>query len=147
MSRRLSVAPENLQESRRNNKMSTKTVAELLDELFKMHLHPSGREYTYQEVAKGVGGELDPTYIAKLRKGKIPNPGRNAVMLLCRFFKVRPSYFFPELQPPHDPYASQEEDSLSVALRLSRIQPHVKKKIEELLRALEQPEEGDGGSD
>ena len=125
----------------------TKTVGELLDDLFKTHLHPNGREYTYQEVAKGVGGELDPTYIAKLRKGKIPNPGRNAIMLLCRFFKIQPSYFFPELQPPHNPNATQKEDSLSIALRLSRIQPHVRKKIEELLRALEQSEEEGGQSD
>lgn len=123
--------------------MTTKTVGELLDELFKTRRHSSGREYTYQEVAKGVGGELDPTYIAKLRKGKIPNPGRNALMLLCRFFKIQPSYFFPELQPPYNPDASQKEDSLNIALRLSRIQPHVRKKIEELLRALEQPEEGE----
>ncbi|NJO81611.1 MAG: helix-turn-helix transcriptional regulator [Blastochloris sp.] len=74
--------------------MSTKTTGELLDQLFTTHRHPTGREYTYQEVSKGVGGELDPTYIAKVRKGKIPNPGRQAIMLLCRFFHVPPSYFF-----------------------------------------------------
>jgi hypothetical protein len=68
-------------------------------------------------------------------------------MLLCRFFKIQPSYFFPELQPPHNPNATQREDSLSIALRLSRIQPHVRKKIEELLRALEQSEEEGGQSD
>src|SRR5215208_5015745 len=114
-----------------------KTVGALLDDLFKQIRHPSGREYTYQEVANGVGKALDPTYIAKLRKGKIPNPGRNAVMLLCSFFKVQPSYFFPELQPPHDPDSPHEEEALSIALRSSRIQPHIRKKIEELLRALE----------
>lgn len=74
-----------------------KTIGELVDELFKTRLHPSGREYTYQEVSIGVNRELDPTYIAKLRKGKVPNPGRNSLLLLCQFFDVEASYFFPEL--------------------------------------------------
>lgn len=124
--------------------MPTKSVGELLDDLFKTYTHPSGREYTYQEVSKALDGELDPTYIAKLRKGKIPNPGRNAVMLLCRFFKVQPNYFFPELQPLHGP-ETPKEDSLSFALRSSNIEPHIKRKIEDLIRALERPDiqEGD----
>jgi len=74
-----------------------KTIGQLVDELFKTHQHPSGREFTYQEVSNGINNELDPTYIAKMRKGRVPNPGRNSLLLLCQFFEVEPSYFFPEL--------------------------------------------------
>ena len=86
----------------------TKTVAELLDALFKTQLRADGREYTYQEVTDGTGGQLDPTYIARVRKGKIPNPGRNTLVMLCKFFGVEPAYFFPELNPP----SSDEPESL-----------------------------------
>lgn len=117
-----------------NDSTPAKTVGELLDDLFKQIRHPSGREFTYQEVSKGVGGELDPTYIAKFRKGKIPNPGRNAVMLLCRFFQVPPSYFFPELKSPA---AEGDNDPLEAAVaRRGQNSPAVQRKIDELIRAL-----------
>lgn len=81
-------------------------VAELIDQLFKTYRHPSGREYTYAEVARELNDELDPTYIGKLRQGTIKNPGRNALLLLCMFFRVPASYFFPELET-----ASEQDDA------------------------------------
>lgn len=111
-----------------------KTVAELVDELFWTHRRPDGREYTYDEVSTALGGKIDPGYLSKLRRGKIKNPGREALLALCRFFKVRPDYFFPEIVAPYD--EQQPEDPMQVALRSTKLRPAVRKKIEELLQAL-----------
>jgi transcriptional regulator with XRE-family HTH domain len=118
-------------------------VAELVDELFRTHLHANGREYSYQEVSDALDGEVDASYIAKLRRGVIKNPGRHALLHLCSFFKVEPLYFFPELQPlQDDQFTTSKEDPIRAALRSKNIQPSIRKKLEELIRALE-PEEDD----
>ena len=76
----------------------------------------------YQEVAKALNDELDPSYLAKIRKGVIKNPGRDALKLLCLFFHVPASYFFPELEllsPPvtQTPETNENQvESLRVAL-------------------------------
>ena len=75
-----------------------KTVAELIDELFKTHTNPDGRELSYQEVARMTGNQLNPTHISKMRNGNIPNPTRNSLLLLCQVFNVPAAYFFPELE-------------------------------------------------
>src|SRR6476659_939354 len=83
--------------------IAMKRIADLVNDLFRTHRKPDGREYSSSEVSRALNGELDPTYMAKLRRGGIPNPGRNTLLLLCRFFGVAPTYFFPELQPPELP--------------------------------------------
>src|SRR5512145_3261988 len=115
---------------------SMKTVAELVDDLFRSHRKPNGREYSYTEVAEYLNGVLDPSHLSKLRYGQIKNPSRETLLALCRFFKVPASYFFPELELPEQPIEIPE-DPISIALRSSNVSPAVRKKLEELIRALE----------
>lgn len=116
-----------------------KTVAELVDDLFKTHTKSNGREYTHVEVAEKLGGAIDPSHISKLRSGHIKNPGRETLLALCRFFKVPSSYFFPELGPPTE-VETEHEDVLSLAAR-AKLSPEVKQKLRELIQALEDEEE------
>lgn len=117
-------------------------VAGLIDELFKTHRHPSGREYSCQEISDALENEIDASYLAKLRRGVIKNPGRNALLQLCNFFQVQPNYFFPEFQPPINEDVSQE-DPVKAALRSKKMKPGVRRKLEELIAALEPDEEED----
>src|SRR6188768_2513129 len=95
-------------EAENTNEQST---ADLVDALFLTHRRPDGKEYTYQEVSNGINGELDPSYITKVRKGIIKNPGRDALKLLCFFFHVPASYFFPELDALTAPDENSEQRS------------------------------------
>ncbi|HEY7417298.1 MAG TPA: helix-turn-helix domain-containing protein, partial [Ktedonobacteraceae bacterium] len=108
------------------------TTAQLVDQLFKTHRQPDGQEYTYLEVSKALGGELDPSYIAKVRRGVIKNPGRDALMHLCLFFRVPASYFFPELEALA-PAKEQPMDTLRVAFRSMRLSPDVQAYLEGLI--------------
>ncbi len=94
------------------------TVAELLNRLFDEHRRPDGREHTYQDIARATNGELSPTYLAKLRSGHIANPGRHHLLLICKFFRVPASYFFPELEV-FEPSAEEPspEEQLRAAFR------------------------------
>lgn len=118
------------------------TVAELVDHLFRTRLRPDGKEFTYQEVSDTLKGELDPTYLYKVRSGKIQNPGRNALKLLCLFFKVSASYFFPELedQPPRLDSARNADQQLDVALRSNNLSPESQAIVHALVRALRNKE-------
>lgn len=73
------------------------TFAELIDHLFQTHKRPDGKEYSLTEVSEALDGDVAPSYLSRLRNGKINNPGRETLIGLCRFFKVAPTYFFPEL--------------------------------------------------
>ena len=119
---------------------STNT-AQLVDQLFKVHRKPDGQEYSYQEVSKALGGELDPSYIAKVRRGVIKNPGRDALMHLCLFFGVPASYFFPELDalaPVEEGSDEESMTSLRVAFRSMHLAPDVQTYLEGLIAALRQ---------
>src|SRR6266496_3348201 len=100
---------------------SAPTTADLVDHLFKTHLKEDGREYSYQEVSKGTGGELEASYIAKVRRGVIKNPGRDALKYLCVFFKVPADYFFPDLTPLTSP--DKIQDQFKVVLRSMGLSP------------------------
>ncbi len=113
-----------------------KSIAELVDDLFKTHRKGDGTEYTYQEVMNGVGGKLDTGYLWKLRKGKIENPGRNALMLLCVFFRVPASYFFPELDDLAP--SSEADEQLQCALRSTRLPADVQNQLQQLIKVLRQ---------
>ena len=114
-----------------------KTMADLLNDLFRTHRRPDGREYTATEVARAIKqelqGDLDPSYLTKMRKGQIENPTRHTLILLCRFFQVPATYFFPELelQPPPD------DAALRVALRTTDLDPEVQEKLEELIQVMQ----------
>jgi transcriptional regulator with XRE-family HTH domain len=118
-----------------------RSIAELVDALFQTHRRPDGKEYTYQEVSNGINGELDPSYITKVRKGIIKNPGRDALKLLCLFFHVPASYFFPELDslaaPEGDP-EQQKKDNIRMALRSAGLTPEAQAHVESLIDMLRQ---------
>ena len=113
--------------------MSQKTVAELVNDLFDTHRKPDGREYSVHEVARGINGQLTGSYIAKLRRGEVKNPGRNALLLLCQFFDVPSSYFFPELDPPT---ITDEELNEVIARRVADLTPEARRRIADLLDIL-----------
>jgi transcriptional regulator with XRE-family HTH domain len=123
---------------------TTNMTAKLINDLFKEHLKPNGQEYSYQEVSKGIqtlGGELDASYIGKIRKGVIKNPGRDALMLLCRFFQVPASYFFPELSDLPTVEASPEERPLilfRMALRDMNVPDDLQKNLEGIVITFQQ---------
>ena len=73
------------------------TMAELLDRLFKVRRHPSGREYSLREVAAAMHGEVSRETIHAIRNGTNKNPTRTTLLALCVFFEVSSSYFFPEI--------------------------------------------------
>lgn len=115
------------------------TVAELVEDLFRTHCRPDGREYTNREVSLALDGQVEPSHLSKLRNGRITNPGRDTLLLLCRFFNVSPSYFFPELDMSQINEASEhpQAEALHVALRSSGLSPQVQEKLEALIRALQ----------
>lgn len=119
--------------------MSDTSVGELVDQLFKTHRRADGKEFTYQEVAARLNGEIDPTYIGKLRSGKVPNPGRNVLKLLCLFFEVPASYFFPELErkaQADDAYGLTQEKQLQIVLRSLGLAPDLQVHVQALISAL-----------
>jgi transcriptional regulator with XRE-family HTH domain len=80
------------------------SLAQRIDRLFKAHLSPKGKEYSYRQVAAAIsrtGGGLDgegvsATYIWALRTGIKTNPKMRHLQALARYFQVSPSYFFDE---------------------------------------------------
>ena len=121
--------------------MTTLTTAQLVDKLFNEHRKPDGREYSCQEVSKALNGELDASYIAKVRRGVIKNPGRDALMLLCRFFQVPSSYFFPELEAltsSEDTPGDKPKELLRAAFRSMDLSPNVQEYLEGIINALGQ---------
>src|SRR5689334_6751058 len=103
-----------------------KTIADLVNDLFRTHRHPqTQREYMNTEVSRALGGQIDQSYLAKLRKGKVDNPTRNTLLLLCQFFGVPSSYFFPEL----DIRVPPEQTSLRVALRATNLDEETQEKL------------------
>lgn len=111
------------------------TVAHLVDQLFRTYRRPDGREYSYRDVAEASQGRLAPSHLGKLRSGKVANPSRETVLELCRFFRVPPSYFFPELAQ-EEPTATPPAGQLSTTLRSMGLQSDVQESIELLVRAL-----------
>jgi hypothetical protein len=91
-------------------------VADLVNQLFDLRRHPSGREFTNREVGLALRRrQTNPAvHIQRIRTNKIKNPTRETLLALCVFFEVEPSYFFPELRamgvafkPMPDSYARQ----------------------------------------
>ncbi len=66
------------------------TLADRIDRLFRTHLSPRGREYSYREVAAAIRRAADG------RDGAKDNPTMKHLQALARFFQVSPAYFFDE---------------------------------------------------
>src|SRR5215212_4965435 len=106
-----------------------KTMAELLDELFRTHRKPNGKEYSHIEVCIGLNGEIGPSHLGKLRNGTIKNPKRDTLLALCRFFNIQPLYFFPELQTPDfNGWEQGQDDPLPAVLHSIHLAPEAKRK-------------------
>ncbi|MFE2373613.1 XRE family transcriptional regulator [Streptomyces sp. NPDC059398] len=73
------------------------TLSEKLDTLFTT-VRKEGREYTYEEVARGcaelTGGTFSKTYAWQLRTGLRDNPTKRHLEALAAFFRVPVAYFF-----------------------------------------------------
>lgn len=80
------------------------SLAARIERLFRTHLNPKGREYSYREVAKAIwsgdgrgrGEAISATYVWGLRAGVKDNPTMKHLQGLARFFQVSPTYFFDE---------------------------------------------------
>lgn len=119
-------------------------LAELVNELFRTHRRPDGREFTNREVSRALNGELEHSYLGKIRSGKVENPSRNTLLLLCQFFssvgeKVEPNYFFPELETSHDVddvlLTESEVDDI-LAKQAAELEPDARRKLAAFLRVL-----------
>jgi len=111
------------------------TVAQLLNDLFRNHLKPDGQEYTNTDVSLALNNEISVSALSKLRRGEIPNPSRNVLLLLCQFFGVPASYFFPELE--RTPTLPSQANVVGVRPRtVGQITPGVKKYLSDMEQLL-----------
>ena len=73
-------------------------LAERIDCLFRTHLSPRGREFTYREAASAMsaydGISFSSAYLWQLRTSAKDNPTIRHIEALARFFDVSPAYFF-----------------------------------------------------
>lgn len=79
-----------------------RSLAEKLDQLFKV-VHPRDRgEFTYREVAAEIQARGGPTisasYIHQLRTGAKDNPTKKHLEALAALFGVSPAYFFDDVE-------------------------------------------------
>lgn len=123
------------------------TMAELVNELFNLHRHPDGREYTHKEVEAGItraaGRKLiDASYLSKLRTGRIKNPSAGAIEALCYFFPVEVNYFFPDLTNFHNQSAGNLANEVILALRKRGGDPvALRKQLQTMIKLLTIKEE------
>lgn len=110
-----------------------KTVAELVNDLFSDNTKPDGREYSNREVSRALKGHLSSDYLSKLRRGEVPNPGRNSLLLLCQHFKVPPSYFFPEWGEASSASEGSDVSAAVLERRIADLSPEARKMIEKLI--------------
>lgn len=121
-----------------------KTMAALVNDLFRTYRHPAGREYTNKEVTRAIqerGRQFDASHLSRIRTGHVVNPGVSVIEALCLFFPVEPAYFFPSLRQLRQPDSAPTPDPVHVALRAVGLQPQVQEKLEELIRTLKHQEE------
>lgn len=117
------------------------SLSELVNELFRRHRHPDGREYTHKEVEEGIikiaGKKLiDASYISKIRTNQVKKPSILAVEALCHFFPVDTDYFFPSIVALR---SRQKPAGLGSALRRSGADPvTLKAQLKAILRGLEE---------
>lgn len=121
-----------------------RSVADLVDALFKSNTRSDGREFSYNEIATTMrersGRPVDPSHIGKIRAGLVKNPSRETLLMLCQFFKVPASYFFPELEtdaPDEERIRIQLREALRAAGLSPQAQAHLEGMVELLRRQRE----------
>ncbi len=67
-------------------------VGNKLNFLFNTVRKPSGEEYSLEDVGRATG--FHPSYIGRMRDGKVANPGREVLAGLSTFFHVDPGFWF-----------------------------------------------------
>jgi transcriptional regulator with XRE-family HTH domain len=76
------------------------SLAQRIDHLFQA-VQPHGREYSYDEVARGcealTSGTFSKTYVWQLRTGQRDNPTKRHLEALAAFFGVPVAYFFEDV--------------------------------------------------
>ncbi len=91
---------------------NTPDLAWKINRLFET-MHPTGREYTLQDVVDGIraqgGPHLSPAYLWQLRHGVRTNPTKEHLEAIATFFGVSPAYFY------DDPAARDLIDRLALA--------------------------------
>lgn len=115
------------------------TTGNLIDNLFRNHRKPNGREYSHVEVCQALSGAIEPSHLGKLRNGTIQNPKRDTLLALCQFFQVSPTYFFPELHGLNasDGPAPARPDLVSALMATINLPPEAKQKLAAFLRTLQ----------
>ncbi len=124
------------------------TLAEKLEALFRA-VHPRGREYTHEEVARGAealgGPTISATYVWQLRKGHRDNPTKHHLEALAGFFGVPPAYFFDEESAGQVAAelellaALRDEDVRQVALRAADMTPGARAALRQLVDQMHEP--------
>lgn len=66
-------------------------IAEQINILFQVVLHPEGRPYTLEEVSQQSG--VSVAALSQLRTGRITNPQLSTLRALCHFFRIPLRYF------------------------------------------------------
>jgi transcriptional regulator with XRE-family HTH domain len=122
-----------------NESRTMPTLADLIDDLFRSHRKPNGREYSHVEVCLALGGVIEPSHLGKLRNGTIQNPKRDTLLALCRFFQVSPTYFFPELHglDASNGPAPAQVDLINALMATIKLPPEAKRHLAAFLRALQ----------
>jgi transcriptional regulator with XRE-family HTH domain len=125
------------------------TLASKLDRLFAAGRSARGGQYTYREVAEGIGRSGAPisgTYIWQLRTGQRQNPSRKHIESLAAFFGVPVNYFFndatgAEVQAELDLVIALRSEAVKrIAVRAAALSPdslHVLATMVEHVRRLE----------
>src|SRR5436853_6556069 len=115
------------------------TMADLIDDLFRSHRKPNGREYSHVEACQALDRMIEPSHLGKLRNGTIQNPKRDTLIALCRFFQVSPTYFFPELDGlgASDGAAPAQADLVSALMATIDLPPEAKRQLAAFLRTLQ----------
>jgi len=116
-------------------------IGELIDNLFITHKKADGKHYTNLEVSEAIG--VSESYVGKLRRGMIENPGRGILRDLSLFFRVPIDYFFPELDQIDIKQSLIPDDQLSLVLRSSGLSRKAQQYIQGLFDLLRTYDEED----
>ncbi|MCZ1012558.1 XRE family transcriptional regulator [Streptomyces lydicus] len=123
------------------------SLADKIDGLFTT-IRTKGREYTYEEVARGCselsGGTFSKTYVWQLRTGQRDNPTKRHLEALAAFFHVPVAYFFDdEVAARMESQfalatAMRDADVRDVALRIINLDDQTRKSMVRIVQEITQ---------
>jgi transcriptional regulator with XRE-family HTH domain len=132
------------------------SLAQRIDHLFKS-VQPHGREYSYDEVARGCEaltvGTFSKTYVWQLRTGQRDNPTKRHLEALAAFFGVPAAYFFSD--EVVDSVNSQlalaaalrDSDVRDIALRALRMDDATRRSLARIVNEISEMQRGAAGPD